>query len=199
MEVVVTMTCQEMVDELKAGELHQLGDLQESSYLAFINSGLRELHHRFDLKSDEYLLFVDPRVPNYTLPANVLKILAVYDNNGIPWAINQEGTEYGLMQPSYNSIRLLDPTKAEVLSIVYVAEATKMTSLTNDLDIPSQVIPTLMDYVTYKAFTNLSDDGNGKSSHYYKKYEQSCLDLTKYGLIIDDIEKADKFNMRGFI
>ena len=145
------MTVADVLEDVKYGELAQLGVIKklgvaatqeaaERQILTYINLGLIELYKRFDMRTEQTVITMDEDITLYTLtvaniyddPDNLTgyldtvlsgfnSITAVYDEVGLPVAFNDEDDPLSVNTPSFNVLQVPNPVTGEGLFVLYSA------------------------------------------------------------------------------
>ena len=67
------------------------------------------------------------------------------------------------------------------------------------IPLPPQFLEALFDYVKYLGHSSIKNDTKSESNTHYRKFEQSCKNVSDYGLHVNDDLASNKFYDRGFL
>lgn len=178
------MTASEVITLAIDGELKNLALSEEPNIiLGYINLGLIELYKRFTIKTGVEVVKLTPRMSVYTLQnSDVSLITSIYDMNGKvliePLFMKDEDYNYTVL--SYNTILFNKPIDESVL-VIYKASPTWLKHLTDELEIPSEMLESLLHYIGYRAHGAVDGDIKLENNTHYMRFEKSCANLKELG------------------
>jgi hypothetical protein len=205
------MLVSEVVQLAIDGELSQLAIRKRpSAVISFINLGVLELYKRFPLKQEEAIITLANGKTIYTMdgndPAvsmesanNFLIISECYDMHGDPVPINDEQNILGIMTPSYNTIEVPNIVEGERLNVIYRTSPKFVTTGSDQLQLPLQLLEALLYYVGFKGHGTVTSDIKTENNTHYMRYDQSCNRVENDGLILVDDLISYNFEARGFV
>ena len=216
------MLVSEIIDDVISSELRQAGvanigiegsrDAVQTqnfkSLLSYVNQANLAIHKRFTLITKEVLIQTYPGVLQYTLPNDTITPLIAELRDGTNVTLNDEQTLlFSIFTPSPFIILLsgdvpvsvFDGSVQSQISILYSAAPSRVTALTEYLQLSRLYIEALSYYIAHKAFSSLSSMNNTESSRYLQLYEKSCKDIEEYGLLAEDTISNSKLSDRGFV
>jgi hypothetical protein len=216
------------------------GSIKESEYekvIGHINLGILEIYKRFKFLKEELTLHVNPSVEKYYLRSeritslhnidttsyierpvgadgddqiNIIEVTGVYASDGEEYVINNRLIIPAILQLSPDTIKITGLTTAEIMSVVYQAYPSKITTEGDYFDpedyavhIPEVIIEPLLYYVASRVYkpmgSNDSTANADKSVGYEQKYELACQKLDLYGLDPQyNDEDPDTFENEGW-
>lgn len=185
------MLLSEFKEYLAYGELAHLaiGDLasndnQVNRIISAINLGLIELYKRFPIKLAEEEIILEDSVYEYTLPADLVKIEAVYGTDGVELPLNDYNNTLSVFTTNYNVLKHPYPVADEVITIEYRTTAPKLALDAEDseeIEIPPQFTEALINYVAYRMFAAINMN-SAEAVNYYAKFEAACALINNLGL-----------------
>lgn len=219
------MTANEVITLARLSELRQLSPTirdDDAVIIAFINLGLLEIYKRFMLKTDEALVTLVDGKTIYSLDGtdsdvsmgagDYLYLIAAYeetdshddysmDDKILP--INVEDDIFSINTISYNQVQIPLITEGSVISLIYAAKPTKVTSsnLNEELDISDALIDPLLEYIGYKGYKSMGDKGQSEDDIYFMRFEKACNRVKELGVAIapDDVAMNDRLKNRNFV
>ena len=201
------MTIQDVIDDANAGELSQVS-ATEQDILSYINLGLIELYKRFSLRWEEAIVTMrqdktvyklDGTDSNVEISSDINTIAEVYDENGASLPINSETEALSINTPTWNTIQVPYPSEGDKLSVIYTAPPERVTDPTDKLTIPSTLLEALLHYVGYRAHGSINGNIDGENNTHYVRFEKSCDDVTKRGLVTTDDMTNHDIKDKGFV
>lgn len=204
------MTIEQIIALAKVSELNGLkvADNNEA-ILGFINLGMLELYKRFSLKVEEYVIELDDLVDIYTMPSNYMWIVAAYGEvdirstetvNELP--INEEDNPLSVNTVGWNKLQVPLSVTGSYISIIYVArpEMYSITDLGVDIDLPPQMIESLLAYIGYRANTAIDTGIQTEDNAWYIRFDSSCNKIRQESMInSDDMFMNGRISKRGFV
>lgn len=204
------MTVRQIIDLAKSSELNGLSvSSKDDVILSWINLGVLELYKRFQLKVNEYIVTLEDGVDIYKMPNDYMWIIAAYGEvdiqstetvNQLP--VNEEDNPLSVNTVGWNKIQIPVSINGAYVSIIYVAspEVYVVTELDAEVDIPPQMIETLLAYVGYKANSAIDSGVQTEDNAWYVRFEASCNKLREYGMGNgDDMFMSKRLSTRGFV
>lgn len=200
-------------------------------FIGYINLGLTQLFTRFNLKQEEAIVRLYDNIYSYRLhdkyatsntgssapikwiedsveypfKNNVLKIEAIYDEDGVERVLNNSTVENSIYTPQFDIIQVLDPVPTNTLSIIYRANHDKLvvdpsTDLTTiDVDIPSYLLAALDYYLASLLITPVGMEGEGQGTNFLQKYEMECRKIENLGLVNQEVMTDNRITMMGWV
>jgi len=205
------MLVSQVISLAKSSELRQLAVKDDNeAIIGFINLGMLELHKRFSLKAEEaivtmqagrhtYRLDGGDSSVNITEPENLLLVTYCSDEEGKTVSINKDDDALGIRTPTYNTIDVVTPVAGKRISVVYRASTQFVTSITDNINIPPQLLESLLHYIGYRGNTTVSADIKAENNTHYIRFDQSCTRVVNQGLVFSDSIESSKFAQRGFV
>jgi len=207
------MLVSNVISLAKSSELRQLAVKDDDeAIIGFINLGMLELYKRFPLRTEEAIITLrngksaykldgtDDAVSMYTdSVTNLLVITNCFDEQGDPVTINDENDPLGIMTPTYNMIQVPSINDGEILTVHYQAAPDFYTSVTDNLDLPPQLLEALLHYIGYRGHSSISADVKAQNNTHYIRFDQSCNRVLEKGLILPDDMESYNFEQRGFV
>lgn len=217
------MTANEVITLARAGELLQLSPTIKDDttvLVGFINLGMIELYKRFPLKTGEAIVTLrdgktiyklDGTDPDVSIGTDFFYLMAAYGDQDISdygvtdmvLPINVEDNSYSINTISYNEVQIPLITVGALVSLIYAAKPTKVTTLqlNTELAIPDQFIEPLLHYMGYRGHGAMDGNIQTESNTHYMRFEASCNRLKELGVGIapDDIDMGTRLSMRGFV
>jgi hypothetical protein len=181
-----------------------------NTLVAYVNQAMIELSTRFPLfiLVDELDGELNDRDP-VAFPANAITLLKVEDQEGNTIPINdpkwedpiyKETDQWYVKTPSVNTVVVANnkPVTRTTLLATYVLNAPKY-DYTSTINVPSNYLEAILDYVAYKANTAMKPLPNQEGNVYYMKFEADCARLkSAFDNNYESVE-GSKFFHRGFI
>ena len=204
------MIAQDVINFAVNAELKQLAvknDIQ--AILGFINLGILELYKKFPLEEAEAILWLTDGKAEYRLDGTdedveidkdkeLLLIFNVYDEDGEVVPLNTNEL-YGVNTPAYNVIEVPSIHQDEYLSVIYRVTPKFLTSITDTLPLPPQLLEPLLKYIAYKGYGSVNGGLNQETQSHYVRFEDSCNKILLEGLIQPESIDETKFEQRGFV
>lgn len=198
-----------------------------------INLGLGELHKRFLLKTGQVTIqqydhiqqyFLDPRFAKsnttsiepykYIMDSvympfdnadDVLAIENVFDENGIPYILNDSTNAYSVFTPSYNSVQVPFADGANVMTVEYRANHKKLTNKGDDVlaqrvDISITYLEGLLNYIAARYLSTIgTQESSADSINFMNRFEMSCAKILELNLAVRSNDSNEKLDMRGWV
>jgi hypothetical protein len=207
------MTVRELIDLAKNGELKQLAVKDDvNAIIGFINLGILELYKRFPLEEAEAIIWLTEGKTEYILDGTdedvmmnpdkeLLLITRVYDEQGEPVRINCPDYDNikTVNTPRYNVVEVPDVNQDEYLSVIYRVTPKFLSSETDVLPIPPQLIEALLNYVGYRGHGAINGELKTENQSHYLRFDNSCKRVEMSGLIQSELIPSRKFDKRGFV
>jgi len=206
------MIVSEAIDLLQKGELKQLNIKDDTAaIIGFINLGILELYKRFPLWEAEATITQATGVSTYTLEeadANVdidlsdhslIKIQKVYDEDDLPYVINNEKDEDSISTPKYNQIKVATIVPDYEMNVIYRASPIFLTTVRQTIPLPSQFYEALFLYVAFKGQLSVKSGIKEENNTHYIRFEASCDRIKMEGLGVENDMESSKFEQRGFV
>jgi len=189
------MIVSEAIALLKHNELKQLSVKDDNdAVLGFLNFGILEIHKRFALWEPEAIITQADGVSLYTLDGNdvnvsidlsdhdLLMIQNVYDEDNIPYVINNEKDPDSISTPKFHQIKVETIVPDYVMSVIYRASPKFLTTIDDTIPLPSQFFEALFLYVGYKGQTSVKAGIKDENNTHYVRFEASCDRIDTKGL-----------------
>jgi hypothetical protein len=204
------MLVSQIIDLAASSELRNLAVRTDTAaVIGFINLGMLELHKRFTLRSEEAIITMRDGKSLYSLdgtdpdvvitnPADFIVIVECSDEVGDVLSINDESNALGIMTPSYNTVEIINVTDGARLSVIYRSSVAFITSRTDNVVLPPQLLESLLNYIGYRGNSTITADARAENNTHYMRFEHSCQRVLDNGLISEDDMKSYKFEEKGF-
>lgn len=205
------MTVNDVVQLVKHGELNNLAVSDNvEAVLGYINMGVLELYKRFPLNVEEYLIELSTDTTIYTLPTDLMWIIAAYGEiedistgtvgvSELP--INDENSLLSVNTIAWNKVQIPLAITGDRISILYAAkpdwiqyDADTEAHLTTEIPLPPQMTEALLHYIGYRAHGAVNGEINSENSTHYNRFEQSCERIQKLGMFTSDtVAMGDRY------
>ena len=197
---------------------------------ALANTGLTDLYTRFAVKEDEaiiqqydaistyylrekYSLFSGSAEPTKYLvdtaeavfQANVIHILALYNEVGEELVLNDENDDASVFTPNFDAIQIVTPNSANAFAVIYQAKHDRLLvnattdPTTVDLDIPGTLILPLTTFVASRVISAMGTEGVQEGNNLLIKYEQMLRQLEQLGVFNKDQQTVDQMDNNGWV
>ena len=203
--------------------------------LALINAALVKLSTRFHLKDSEIFVELQPNITRYHLNSahahsntistevkfirdtilepfknDVLKVLAVHNEMGEEFFLNDSSKQYSIFTPAPNVILHPYPKSGNAISVAYQAVVgsipTQLLVQRLDLEMEDLNIPMadtflmpLLYFVAARALAGLRDaDSTSAMLQLKQQFELECNIIDQTGVGIHEQDEPSKFYTRGF-
>lgn len=217
------MKITDVIQLAKNGKLKNMPSIANNTdtIVGFINTGLIELYKRFPLKTNEYMLALKDGVTIYTMPSDLMWIVAAYQEVSEPSTmtvslipINEEDNPESLNTISWNQVQVPVTITGAYISIIYVAappfiystdvgfayrDVDNVEQEITDIPIPAQMVSALLDYIAYEANDTLPNTGEVENKSFYNKFETSCQRIEQRGMFTPDDLDMKARHMKGFV
>lgn len=212
-------------------EIHALANCNLPNVLPHINLGLAELYKRFPLRIEDVVVNQYDQIQTYYLDrkyartntkskepikyihdsefqpftGNVNKIEFIYDELGEELFLNDDTEYWSLFTPTYNSILVPWPEKANQMIVHYRASHPRimledLDPETEDVYLPPGYLEPLLFYIAARIFTGTNTDGQiSEGNNYMQKFEQSCAKITDLNLMNNDNTSNIKLDKAGWV
>ena len=202
------MKLRHIIDSVKYGELTNISwdsPNRIPAIICFINQGLTDLYTRFPLLEKQVIIQQYPQISIYKLTRDfartnhkseqlhkyildtpfepftedILQVIGVYTEEGLPIPLNDTTNPKSFFLPSYNTIQIPNANENEATFITYKAKHNYIEPTTEDLDQEVEVPPCLAEalyaYLGYKCLVSMgSADTVQLAQLYLQRYEQLC-------------------------
>jgi hypothetical protein len=185
------MLLSEFKEYLAYGELAHLaiGDLasnenQVNRIISAINLGVTELYKRFPIKLGSEVITLEDSTYEYALPADLVKIEAIYDSEDIEIPLNDHNNTLSVFTTNYNVLKHPYPVADLTITVEYRVAAPKLaldSEDTEEIEIPPQFTEALVNYVAYRMFAAINMN-SAEAVNYYAKFEAACALINNLGL-----------------
>lgn len=212
------MTVQEVIDMAKFGELRnlKLGNLEDRAIVSYINLGLIELYKRFPLSVKETMIeLIEGGNSEYALPSDCMWLVSAYGEvpEDEPYTeyneltINDENDPLSVNTVSWNTVQIPLGIEGSYVSLIYVAspDATQKviynedgTYLTKELQLPAQLIESLLFYIGYRAHGAMDGNIQSESNTHYMRFDKSCQKIKTEGMFTNDNLDMTRVTDKGF-
>jgi len=199
------MLASEIIQYAKHGELRQLSVKDDDqAIISYINLGIIALYKKFKLSIKTEIIKTVPDVKVYQLRSNdISQVLTVYNSKGEQLVDKKiiSDNDYDITQINYNTFLLTKP-KDEELMFLYKAVPKLVNEVTDEIDIPYDMLEALLNYIAYKAYSTIglnNVESISNSTAYLNKFEKSCYELTQLGYEIDLFHLSHSVQMKGFV
>lgn len=195
-----------------------------------INEGLIRLYTRFILNEKDVVIGLKDSITSYHLNSlyseslapqvgvgypyildgdseafinDVIRIMAVYDNNGVKLPLNNATESTSVFTPVFDTVRISDPITDQRITVVYQAKHATLvnTSPLQEIILPDTLYGALEAYVAYLLFADInSDDAKFKSDKQLMRYEEICGDVRLTDAVSSTTLQSNiKFMNRGWV
>lgn len=195
-----------------------------------INEGLIRLYTRFILNEKDVVIGLKDSITSYRLNSlyskslapqvgveypyildgdsevfinDVIRIMAVYDNNGVKLPLNNATESTSVFTPVFDTVRISDPITDQRITVVYQAKHGTLvnTSPLQEIILPDTLYGALEAYVAYLLFADInSDDAKFKSDKQLIRYEEICSDVRLTDAVSSTTLQSNiKFMNRGWV
>lgn len=195
-----------------------------------INEGLIRLYTRFILNEKDVVIGLKDSITSYHLNSlyseslapqvgvvypyildgdsevfinDVIRIMAVYDNNGVKLPLNNATESTSVFTPVFDTVHISDPITNQRITVVYQAKHATLvnTSPLQEIILPDTLYGALEAYVAYLLFADInSDDAKFKSDKQLMRYEEICGDVRLTDAVSSTTLQSNiKFMNRGWV
>lgn len=194
----------------------------ERQILTYINLGLIELYKRFNMRTEQTVVTMQEDVLLYTLTtANIYdestnpngyldtilsvfnSVVGIYDEAGDKVTLNAESDIMSVNTPSYNVLQIPNPSTDGVLFVLYSAAPDKLmwnADLSSvDVLIPPVMLEALLYYMGYRAHASNKGSIDAENNTHYMRFNASCANLKKLGLVNEDPLVGVNVQNKGYI
>lgn len=211
------------------------GELSEEKHpqiIQYANEGLLRLFSRFVLKERNLILVQSSHVLNYHLKRefaessnsdsvrhryikdcaeqpfkeDVIRILAVYDEEGCQLPLNDKEDCRSLFTPQPDVLQVNNPEDDKQLALIYQARHRILNDRTEkimeqEVDLPFFLESALQNYIAYKVYSHMNGPENiMKGQEYLAAYEAICVDVEQRDLVNQSYHTShNKLEQRGFV
>jgi hypothetical protein len=142
----------------------------------------------------------------FTNKDEVLKIEEVFNEDGLPYYLNDDNQVYSLWTPTHNSIQVPYPDPDNAMTVQYRTSHEPITiyeddeqTLDQEIHITDTYLEALLLYIAYRYF---STSGNAESvaqgNNFKASFELSCLNIERLNLGIRNNATNVKLEMNGW-
>lgn len=218
------MQVSEATQILQNSALKQLAVKDDQvAVMGFINMAILEIYKRFPLweadavitQADGVSIYnlteADPNVSIDLSDNQLMVIQSVYDEDGIPYVINNnkdpvkhiketsENPRSILQTPKYNQIKVKNIVPGYQMDVVYRAAPLFLTEQEDEIPLPPQFNEALFLYVSYKAHLGVKAGIKDENNTHFIRFEASCNNVDTEGLFPQQGLESNKFEQRGFV
>lgn len=212
------MNLQEIFDQLTDGELINTsigsdkdggincGD--ERKICSHVELGLLALYKRFRLKTKTVDVYTVEGQLEYKVDANdILKIERVYTADDCELQFNHTDNELSISAPTYDTIKLSEEMKPQLLKVEYRARHPKLDKeLVSfdaekvEIELPYTHLEPLLLFVASRVLNPIGISGEfHEGNNYMAKYERACQMLEAHNYQSDNQSESNRFNDRGWV
>ena len=204
------MKVSRLLDYLRFGELSDLAvsDISVQANLdkifSYVNRGLKKVNSELNILEQEAAFAVTTGVYTYEITDPlILRVTAVYDQDGTELPLDVEGDPRSVFTSSYNKISFVghrdDPNnKVTSISVIYLKDFSEITDVTDEIAISDGIMEVLTNYVAYLAHGSVNMSEGGAASKYQTQYEVELGKARKFGYKAQMFNSVDKLRERGF-
>jgi len=204
------MKVSRLLDYLRFGELSDLAvsDITVQANLdkifSYVNRGLKKVNSELNILEQEAAFAVTTGVYTYEITDPlILRVTAVYDQDGTELPLDVEGDPRSVFTSSYNKISFVghrdDPNnKVTSISVIYLKDFSEITDVTDEIAISDGIMEVLTNYVAYLAHGSVNMSEGGAASKYQTQYEVELGKARKFGYKAQMFNSVDKLRERGF-
>jgi len=204
------MKVSRLLDYLRFGELSDLAvsDITVQANLdkifSYVNRGLKKVNSELNILEQEVAFAVTTGVYTYEITDPlILRVTAVYDQDGTELPLDVEGDPRSVFTSSYNKISFVghrdDPNnKVTSISVIYLKDFSEITDVTDEIAISDGIMEVLTNYVAYLAHGSVNMSEGGAASKYQTQYEVELGKARKFGYKAQMFNSVDKLRERGF-
>lgn len=194
----------------------------------YVNQGLKTLCSRFSIRKNEIIIRAKDQIALYHLrkeysmtngtapikylddtnrePFNndLIKILEVYNEIGIPFPINDRFDHNSVFTPSYDTLQITHPIENEGYAVIYQA-LHPIISFDSDgeqeFNLPPLLEECLTSFVAGKIYTHMNGEANKATGmEYMTLFESKCLMVTDSDLASESsVVSHNKAQQKGFV
>lgn len=172
----------------------------ETALIGFINLGVSELYRRFNLSIKVETIITNPDLALYELRnKDISLLLGVYNSRGEELRqtdVLNGSNDYKII--NFRSFLLQDP-KDDLLFAVYKASSSKLTAITDKIDLPDSMMDALLTYIAYIGHSTINKDNINESSAYARRFSDACDELDNQGYRISINNESISLRLRGYI
>jgi hypothetical protein len=183
------MTVADIVEQLKYGELRSIAIKDSNAAIvSYINLAMIALYGRFELKASEQIIPMKDNIVEYTLSPDLMTIIAIYDEDGDEFFLDDENSLFSILQVDFETIQVPNPSTGATLSVIYLPAPERIiyvdeSSLSTRIPIPPQLMEPLLHYIGYRAHGSMNGYIKAENNTHYMRYEASCKRIEASGLI----------------
>ncbi len=207
-------------------------DADQPKVINYTNQGLLALFTRFNLLEKNVIIELVEHITKYHLlrrfseangavdvvykyikdllrepfTEDAIKILEVYDSNGIRRVLNDSNNPNSLFTPQPTTLQVPFPVTGLALSVAYQAKHPTLNMsgqnlLDQDITVPVFLETALQNYVAYKVYSNMnSQEQKAIAKEHFDTYNATCIDIETSDLANQTISTSvSKLDDRGFV
>lgn len=213
------MNLQEVFDQLMDGELvnTSIGSDNKNSCVgcddakkicSHVELALLALYKRFRLKTETVDLYVVEDQTLYEVAADdILKIERVYTADDCELDFNRTDSDFSISAPTYNTIKLSEELKPQLLKVEYRAKHPKLDKdavsfdpSNVEIELPYTHLEPLLLYVASRVLNPIGISGEfHEGNNYMAKYERACQMLEAHNYQSDNQSESNRFSDRGWV
>jgi hypothetical protein len=199
--------------------------------IQFANSALTRLYSRFILRQGNILIQEYTSLSMYELSSryaatnpdpieddilfildtesnpfqdDVVKILAVYDMCGLPYALNDEDVCTSLFTPQPHILQIPCPVDERKVSLVYQAQHSPLTGDDPDNELiylPKTLEDAMTAYIAHMVYLGMNgQEHRVTAGDHLDRYEGICMEVLDKDLVNSSLSNSGtKFDKRGFV
>lgn len=172
----------------------------------YINRALAEMNKIFDLNQGVINITLHENKCKYFISdRSLVKILEVYDKDGVELPLNKEDNLDSVFIPAFNILEYHGDSAPDkngtrpILSVVFLKSFDKVTSSTTSIPVSDLLMEPILAYIAYLAFSGIIQEGETPSNSYYKRYLAALDRARAYDVQPTDEVNENKLFNRGFV
>lgn len=134
---------------------------------------------------------------------DVLKVLAVYGNDGRRVPLNDPESCTSVFTPQENILQAFPQESGVFLGVQYQAKHPELTvgDLDQEVDIPPSLYPAFLSYIAYMVFSDMgSQDAIGRAQEHMAVYESICSEAETRDILSTSLSNTNvRFSRRGWV
>ena len=197
--------------------------------ITFLNESLLKLYNKFTLKIDSLWLdlhesrtkypltnehmmdhWLEPTYDKYLWKGygeeftnDLIKVISVNDNKGIPLPLNNTEELFSLFTPMYNVLEVPSRYPRQKLNVIYQAAPTKIIYDPNkdtEVDVPDTLVAALVANTNYLIFASIGSPASMQQAQLFKaEYDQLIEEMIESDTINPQYStNTEKFYKRGW-
>jgi len=193
------VTVADVIRYAKSSVLNQLAVKDnDNTLIDYINLAVEALNQRYQLRTEEQVINLVNGQMLYALPAESIKVLAVYDEAGDEIPLNDEKAEGGVFTPSHTTLQVPWADDNLTISLLYLSTPEPVALPEDTVPVPPQMLYPILEYMGFMAHSAIDGTLQTENNVHYQRFEAACNDLERFGLLQEDVTPDDKFSIRGF-